>query len=82
MSTHPSDNTAEPVFIVNPTAGRGRAGKQVGAITERLRQCGLTSPLWRHTQAAGDATRLTREAVAAALGPAKPAAAAAKPAGG
>lgn len=63
MSTRLPDNQADPVFIVNPTAGRGAAGKQIRSITERLRQYGLMSPVWRHTQASGDAVRLTREAI-------------------
>ena len=65
MSTRPPTNDADPVFIVNPTAGRGRAGKQVTAITQRLRQYGCLNAVWHYTRTAGDATRLAREAAGA-----------------
>lgn len=65
MSTRLPSDPSEPVFIINPTAGRGQAGKQARAITQRLRQYGLMNPVWRYTQAPGDAVRLTREAIEA-----------------
>lgn len=64
MSTRLPHDVIAPVFIINPTAGRGEAGKQVRNITQRLREHGLIDPVWQYTQSAGDATRLAREAVA------------------
>ena len=47
--------------IINPAAGGGRCGERVGAALERLRAAGI--PLeTAETRAAGDATRIAREA--------------------
>ena len=47
--------------IINPAAGGGRCRDQVGAALERLRKSGLTIETVE-TNAAGDATRLARNA--------------------
>lgn len=52
----------DPVLIINPTAGRGQAGKQVHAIAQRLRESGFLNCVWHYTQASGDAERLARAA--------------------
>jgi diacylglycerol kinase (ATP) len=65
MSTRLHHDTSGPVFIINPTAGRGEAGKQIRAITQKLRDYGLIDPVWRYTQASGDAEKLAREAATA-----------------
>lgn len=57
MSTAP-----EAVLIINPTAGRGKAGKQVPEI-RRLLGAKAESWAWHYTQKRGDATDLAREAV-------------------
>ncbi|MGC2245008.1 MAG: diacylglycerol kinase family protein [Terriglobales bacterium] len=49
--------------IINPAAGGGRCRDQVGAALERLRKSGLTIETVE-TNAAGDATRLARNAYA------------------
>ena len=49
------------LVIVNPVAGRGRAGKEVGAIRHLLGASGQ-GWVWRWTQKAGDAERMAREA--------------------
>ncbi|MGO8671315.1 MAG: diacylglycerol/lipid kinase family protein [Capsulimonadaceae bacterium] len=58
--------------IVNPTAGRGQAGRQVAAIRRLL--CGTVEPaslpshkswIWHFTQKPGDAEGMARAAVAA-----------------
>lgn len=56
MSTVP-----DAVLIINPTAGRGRAGKQ---IPEIRRQLGAKAEnwAWQHTKKRGDATAMAREA--------------------
>jgi diacylglycerol kinase (ATP) len=63
MSTNPPAGEFKPVFIINPTAGRGQAGRRTGAVSQRLREYGLISPVWHYTQSAGDALRLTRQAI-------------------
>ena len=62
MTTPPTPPAPHAVLIVNPTAGRGHAGKQVREIETRLRQYGLTDIVWRHTTARGHACTLAREA--------------------
>ncbi len=47
--------------IINPAAGGGRCGKQVGTALDRLRTAGITLET-AETSAAGDATRIAREA--------------------
>jgi len=47
--------------IVNPAAGGGRSRKMLGSALERLRAGGVTVDV-AETQAAGDATRLARDA--------------------
>ena len=47
--------------IINPAAGGGRCGERVGAALERLRAAGITLET-AETGAAGDATRIAREA--------------------
>ena len=49
--------------IINPAAGGGRGRDRVGAALERLRKAGLTVETVE-TAAAGDATRLARQAYA------------------
>lgn len=49
------------VLIANPVAGSGRRGRRLTALLERLRDAGWAAEL-RTTRAAGDATRLAREA--------------------
>ena len=49
------------MLIVNPTAGRGRAGKEVGAIRRLLAESGKNWS-WRWTEASGDAELMAREA--------------------
>ena len=56
MSTVP-----EAVLIINPTAGRGRAGKQVPEI-KRLLGAKAEEWAWQYTQKRGDATQMAREA--------------------
>ncbi|MDQ2688180.1 MAG: acylglycerol kinase family protein, partial [Armatimonadota bacterium] len=58
---HPS----EVALVINPTAGRGEAGKRVREIAQRLRQYGLMQPTWHYTQGRGDGERLARAAVEA-----------------
>lgn len=65
MTTLPNPPATRAVLIVNPTAGRGHAGKQVREIETRLRQYGLTDIVWRHTTARGHAECLAREAASA-----------------
>ena len=47
--------------IINPAAGGGRCGERVGAALDRLRAAGITLET-AETRAAGDATRIAREA--------------------
>ena len=47
--------------IINPAAGGGRCGERVGAALDRLRAAGITLET-AETGAAGDATRIAREA--------------------
>ena len=47
--------------IINPAAGGGRCGERVGAALNRLRAAGITLET-AETRAAGDATRIAREA--------------------
>jgi YegS/Rv2252/BmrU family lipid kinase len=47
--------------IINPAAGGGRCGKRVGAALDRLRAAGIVLET-AETHAAGDATRIAREA--------------------
>lgn len=49
------------VIIVNPTAGRGRAGREVGVVKNLLAHSPVSWD-WRFTQGPGDAERLAREA--------------------
>lgn len=65
MPNDPSPSTPEVALIINPTAGRGQAGRQAREIAQRLRQYGLTQPAWHYTQARGDGEHLARAAVAA-----------------
>ena len=65
MTTQAHPPARSATLILNPTAGRGRAGKQVQEITRRLREYGLTDITWRHTQGRGDACPLAREAAQA-----------------
>ena len=62
MPLHSTADRSDPVLIINPTAGRGQAGKQVHAIAQRLRENGILNAVWHYTQAPGDAERLAREA--------------------
>jgi diacylglycerol kinase (ATP) len=52
--------------IVNPAAGGGRCGKQAPEAVRRLRDAGLDVVV-EETQAAGDATRIARDAYAKGL---------------
>ena len=54
------------LLIVNPVAGRGRAGKEVGAIRQLLAVSGKDW-VWRWTHGAGDAERMAREAAQAGV---------------
>ena len=56
----------EAVLIVNPTAGRGRAGREVTQIRRLL---GPTAAgwVWHYTQKPGDAATLAREAAEAGV---------------
>lgn len=65
MPNAPSSSSSEVALVINPTAGRGEAGKRTREIAQRLRQYGLLSPTWHHTQARGDGEQLARAAVAA-----------------
>ncbi|MCW3059817.1 MAG: Transcription regulator, partial [Capsulimonas sp.] len=56
-------STTKNVIIVNPTAGRGEAGKQVPAI-RRLLEADSADWIWLYTKARGDAERMAREAAA------------------
>ena len=56
MSTVP-----DAVLIINPTAGRGKAGKQVPEI-RRLLGAKAVNWTWHYTQKSGDATALAHEA--------------------
>ncbi len=47
--------------IINPAAGGGRCGERVGAALDRLRAAGIVLET-AETHAAGDATRLARDA--------------------
>jgi diacylglycerol kinase (ATP) len=47
--------------IINPAAGGGRCGSRVGAALDRLRAAGIALET-AETRAAGDATRIAREA--------------------
>ena len=47
--------------IINPAAGGGRCGERVGAALDRLRGAGIALET-AQTRAAGDATRIAREA--------------------
>jgi diacylglycerol kinase (ATP) len=49
--------------IINPAAGGGRCGQRVGAALDRLRAAGIVVET-AASQAAGDATRIAREAYA------------------
>jgi len=51
----------DAVLIINPTAGRGKAGKQVPEV-RRLLGPKAENWVWRYTQKRGDATALAREA--------------------
>ena len=57
MSTPP-----EAVVIVNPTAGRGMAGKQVPAIRQLLGEK-AAGWVWQYTRKRGDAEGMARQAV-------------------
>lgn len=57
----PSD-TGKVTVILNPAAGRGRAGKEVDAI-RRLLGAAAQNWTWRHTQARGDGETMARQAV-------------------
>ncbi len=61
MSTPP-----EAVLIINPTAGRGKAGRSEDAIRALLGERGAGWE-WQHTQKSGDAQRLAREAAEAGV---------------
>lgn len=52
----------EAVLIINPTAGRGKAGKQAPEIW-RLLGAKAANWAWHYTQKRGDATDIAREAV-------------------
>ena len=60
------NNIPNGVLIVNPTAGRGRAGKEVEAIRRLLAKSGRDWH-WSWTGAAGDAERMAREAAGAGV---------------
>lgn len=62
MTTLPDPADADVVLIVNPTAGRGMAGRQVSEI-KRLLGDAAAGWGWRFTEKSGDATALAREAV-------------------
>ena len=51
----------DAVLIINPTAGRGKAGKQVPEI-RRLLGVKAANWAWHHTRKSGDATALAHEA--------------------
>ncbi len=51
----------DAVLIINPTAGRGKAGRQVPEI-RRLLGPTATNWVWRYTRKRGDATALAHEA--------------------
>ncbi len=51
----------EAILIINPTAGRGKAGKQVPEI-RRLLGAKVANWAWHYTKKRGDATDLAREA--------------------
>jgi diacylglycerol kinase (ATP) len=55
--------TTNLALLVNPTAGKGRAAKVVGAVTERLRQSGSNVAILVGTDA-HDAQALARQAMA------------------
>ncbi len=67
MTTPHNPPATRAVLIVNPTAGRGHAGKQIRDIETRLRQYGLSDIVWRHTTARGHACTLAREAAQAGV---------------
>ena len=54
-------SAADGVLIVNPTAGRGKAGRQVPEI-KRLLGAGAADWKWRFTEKSGDAQVLARSA--------------------
>lgn len=54
----------DAVVVINPTAGRGRAGKQVPEI-RRLLGPKAANWVWRYTQKRGDGQTLAREAAEA-----------------
>lgn len=58
------DSAADVVVIVNPTAGRGRAGRQVGEI-RRLLGPKASDWVWLHTRKRGDGEVLARSAAEA-----------------
>ena len=58
------DSAAEAVVIVNPTAGRGRAGKEAREI-RRLLGPKASGWVWQHTQKRGDGEHLARAAAEA-----------------
>ena len=62
MSTAPELPEADVVLIVNPTAGRGKAGRQVPEIRTLLGEA-AAGWAWRFTEKSGDATTLARAAV-------------------
>ena len=57
-------NSPEAVLIINPTAGRGLAGRSVEAIRALLGQRGAGWQ-WQFTEKSGDAQRLARAAAEA-----------------
>jgi diacylglycerol kinase (ATP) len=54
------------VIVVNPTAGRGRAGREIPVVKRFLAETD-GNWTWRMTQAAGDAERFAREAAQAGV---------------
>lgn len=66
MSFHPHSGApaADAALILNPTAGRGEAGRRAREVAGRLRQYGMRDVVWHYTQARGDGERLAQQAVA------------------
>lgn len=58
-----SADTPQSVIIINPTAGRGRAGREAGAIRRLLGAAARDWP-WLYTRARGEGEMLARKAVA------------------
>ena len=64
IAPEPSAAPADVILIVNPTAGRGMAGRQVPEIRRLLGEA-AADWAWQFTEKSGDATALARAAVEA-----------------